>query len=135
MAGVKKTIYLSEKNLATIDYLEKSDKMNFRNSDAKPLDRMLSEFSKMLYVNIMNISEGAYIALSKGEFDKLHLITFEDGRKIIVLKEDYHKEYAHEIGEMIDKLHPADMFDVLVASAPSGKTIVSNEPFTVTEEG
>ena len=69
MAGTKKTIYLSERNVFDIEGIKA---LSEKTGDGKStvLTRMINEWKKMTALNIVGISEGAYLALAKGEFEK-----------------------------------------------------------------
>lgn len=108
MAGTKKTIYLSERNVFDIEGIKA---LNEKTGDGKStvLTRMINEWKKMTALNIVGISEGAYLALAKGEFEKIQTITFEDGRKMIYIKEEYHREYAEDIKNLMLYLETNDI--------------------------
>ena len=108
MAGTKKTIYLSERNVFDIEGIKALSEKTGDNKSSE-LTKMLNEFKKMKALNITGISEGAYLALAKGEFEKIYTITFEDGRKMICLKEEYHREYAEDIKNLMLYLETNDI--------------------------
>jgi hypothetical protein len=107
MAGTKKTIYLSERNMFDIEGIKA---LSEKTGDSKSavLTRMINEYKKMKALNIAGISEGAYLALAKGEFEKIHTLTFEDGRKMICINEEYHREYAEDIKNLMLYLETND---------------------------
>lgn len=103
MAGIKKTIYISEKNQRDIEYVKSKIK-----EPNKLLETMLNTSKKMCYTGIVNISEGAFLAISRGEFEKLLTVTFENSKKVVILKEEYHNGYADDIHKMLEFLNPDD---------------------------
>jgi len=110
--GTKKTFYFSENDLNKIETIKEINEINRINKSKSTLiGEMLTMFAQCKHMCIEQFSNGAIIALSLGDFDKLMVVKNPTTQeKIIMLKDEDNLEgiYKNESEEMRKMLRPDD---------------------------